>query len=70
MVKGGTGGGNTITGLIYEGKVDLPTYLSQQKGYEVKGPDVYYNGNLVAHVFKKQGFYKFLEDRSIVWSKY
>ena len=31
MIKGGVGGGNTITGLIYEGKVDLSTYLSQQK---------------------------------------
>ena len=36
MIKGGVGGGNTITGLIYEGKVDLATYLSRQKNYEVK----------------------------------
>ena len=56
MVKGGTGGGNTITGLIYEGKVDLPTYLAQQRGYTVNGSEVYYNDELVAHVFKKQGF--------------
>ena len=68
MVKGGTGGGNTITGLIYEGKVDLPTYLSQQPGYDVSGSKVYYKGELVAHVFKKQGFYKFLEEKGIVWS--
>lgn len=26
MKKGGTGGGNTITGLIYEGKVDLAIF--------------------------------------------
>ena len=31
MIKGGTGGGNTITGLIYEAKVDLGTFLDQQK---------------------------------------
>lgn len=68
MVRGGKGGGNTVTGLIYEGKVDLPTYLSQQRGYTVKGSEVYYNGELVAHVFKKQGFYKFLEDHGVVWS--
>ena len=37
MIKGGVGGGNTITGLIYEGKVDLSTYLSQQNDYDVKG---------------------------------
>lgn len=41
MIKGGVGGGNTITGLIYEGKVDLATYLSQQKNYEVKGSDYF-----------------------------
>ena len=70
MVKGGTGGGNTITGLIYEGEVDLPTYLAQQKDYTVRGAEVYFKGRLVAHVFKKQGFYKFLEERDIVWSDY
>lgn len=31
MKKGGTGGGNTITGLIYEGKVDLATFIAEQK---------------------------------------
>lgn len=70
MVKGGTGGGNTITGLIYEGEVDLPTYLARQKDYAVRGAEVYYKGALVAHVFKKSGFYKFLEERGIVWSDY
>lgn len=68
MVKGGTGGGNTITGLIYEGKVDLPTYLAKQPGYTVTGADVYYKDALVAHVFKKQGFYKFLDEHGVVWS--
>ena len=43
MIKGGTGGGNTITGLIYEGKVDLATFLNKQKGYCVSGSEVYYN---------------------------
>ena len=36
MVKGGIGGGNTRTGLIYEGKVDLATFLSMQNGYSVQ----------------------------------
>ncbi len=26
MKKGGAGGGNTMTGLMYEGKVDLTTF--------------------------------------------
>lgn len=30
MIKGGVGGGNTITGLIYEGKVTYqPIYLNK-----------------------------------------
>lgn len=44
MIKGGTGGGNTITGLIFEGKTDLATFLSKQKGYFVdKEKRVFYN---------------------------
>lgn len=35
MIEGGKGGGNTKTGLIYEGKVDLATFLNKQKGYRV-----------------------------------
>lgn len=41
MIKDGKGGGNTITGLIYEGKVDLATFLDQQEGYEVKDTKVF-----------------------------
>ena len=35
MIRGGIGGGNTKTGLIYEAKVDLTTFLNDQKGYVV-----------------------------------
>ena len=65
MKKGGIGGGNTITGLIYEGKVDLSTYLAQQKDYQVNGDKVLYKGKLVAHVFKKQAFYSFLKRNGV-----
>ncbi len=70
MIEGGTGGGNTITGLIFEGKVDLATFISQQKDYSVIGNDVFYNGKCVAHVFKKHGFYKFLETKGVDWKKH
>lgn len=70
MIKGGLGGGNTKTGLIYEGKVDLPTYLANQKGYAVEGSSVFYKGALVAHVFKKRGLYAFLKENGIDWRKY
>lgn len=70
MIKDGTGGGNTITGLIYEGKVDLATFLNQQEGYEVKDTEVFYNGDLKARLFKKHKLYKFLEEQNIDWRKH
>lgn len=70
MVRGGRGGSNTKTGLVYEGKVDLPTYLARQTGYEVERSFVRYKGELVARVFKKHGFYAFLEEQGIRWSDY
>lgn len=42
MIKVGTGGGNTKTGLIYEGKVDLATFIAEQKNYTVEGNNVLY----------------------------
>lgn len=59
MKKGGLGGGNTITGLIYEGKVDLSVYLSQQKDYQVIGESVLYKGETVAFCFQKTQFLSF-----------
>lgn len=70
MKKDGVGGGNTITGLIYEGKVDLATFLDSQEGYNVMDSYVYYKGNLVARIFKKYGFYKFLAENGVDWRKH
>ncbi len=70
MRKGGTGGGNTITGLIFEGKTDLATFLSKQKGYLVdKEKKVFYKGKQVAQIFKKYEFYKFLKKLNINWEE-
>ncbi len=70
MRKGGQGGGNTITGLIYEGKVDLASFLNKQKDYKVKKEIVYYKDKVVAYVFKKHAFYKFLETQGVDWKNY
>ena len=35
MIKNGKGGGNTKTGLVFEGKTDLATFLNSQEGYRV-----------------------------------
>lgn len=73
MIKNGKGGGNTRTGLVFEGKTDLATFLSQQIGYEIvvenqatvfkgkrtviKVKNVYYEGEKVAELYKKYEFY-------------
>lgn len=70
MIKGGTGGGNTKTGLIYEGKVDLATFIAEQKNYTVEGNNVLYKDECVAHVFKKHDFYKYLKTQGINWQEH
>ncbi|MGP1514926.1 MAG: hypothetical protein ACTTJH_03105 [Bacteroidales bacterium] len=70
MIYKGIGGGNTKTGLIFEGKVDLATFLNSQQGYEVKETYVYYKNDLVARLFKKHKLYRFLESENIDWKKH
>lgn len=76
MIRNGKGGGNTKTGLIFEGKTDLETFLSKQKGYNIKAEqetvlfkgknqkitvrNVYYNSDKVAELYKKNEFYAVL----------
>jgi len=61
MIKNGKYGGNTRTGLIFEGKVDLLTFLSNHKGYTVSDDNVFYNGEKGARISKK-----FLSNNSII----
>ncbi len=78
MIKDGTGGGNTITGLNFEKKSDIVELLKQIPGYDVrlKGGnnyhEIYYAGILVAKCYKKHDFYKyFLEkEHGIYWRQY
>jgi hypothetical protein len=71
MIQNGKGGGNTKTGLVFEGDTDLALFLGKQKGYEIKADKVFYNGELVARVFKKYKFYDiFLKELNIDWTKY
>lgn len=73
MIKGGTGGSKTLTGLKFEVKVNLQTLLGKIPGYSLverknkSGYDVYFEGNLVAQCFRKFEFYKFLEENNINW---
>jgi len=79
MVKGGIGGANTITGIYFEGKVDIVTYLNNEiDGYTCiqntfldkrsMGFSIYYHDDLVAQSYKKYELYRYLETRGIDWT--
>lgn len=62
MKTGGIGGGNTLTGLRFERKVDFHELLKAIPGYELKkipnkaGLGVYFKSDLVARCFRKFDF--------------
>lgn len=70
MIKNGKGGGNTKTGLVFEGKTDLATFLNSQPGYRVTSDCiVFYNDEKVARIFKKYAFYDYLKEIGVEWEK-
>lgn len=69
MIKGGTGGGNTLTGLNFESERDVLALLSKTKGYSVKGNVIFFNNKEVARSYKKHGLYKYLESRGVDYKK-
>ncbi|PCM56908.1 hypothetical protein CP502_06240, partial [Campylobacter sp. BCW_8712] len=70
MITGGIGGSNTQTGLVFEGRVDLATFLSQQNGYTLnEKQEVFFNNKKVARIFKKHKLYEFLEELKINWKE-
>jgi hypothetical protein len=69
MIKGGKGGGNTRTGLVFEGKTDLSTFLSKIPGYEIDKGIVYFHSRKVAKIFKKHKLYVFLKELEINWKE-
>ena len=71
MIKGGIGGGSTLTGLHFENERDLLKLLASKKGYEIKdekiGKAVYFENKLVANIYRKHDLYKFLTLKNIDW---
>jgi len=71
MKKGGKGGGNTITGLNFEGRADILTLIAGLPGYKVVeakiGHDILYENKVVANSYKQRTFYKFLESQGVDW---
>lgn len=73
MREGGFGGGNTLTGLDFERRVDLQQLLNAKPGYEVRsvagqaGKTVYFEGAPVARCFRKGSFYQYLTECGVEW---
>ncbi len=68
MIKGGTGGAKTRTGLLFEGRVDLKTLFVDVKDYSVNGNQLLHKGKVVALLYKKNQLYShFLESNNIIW---
>ena len=78
MIKGGSGGNHTQTGLHFEQRTDIRQLFEQIAGYELKpshnktGYEVWFNGDLLAYCFKKQELYRFLaqEPYCIDWKDF
>lgn len=79
MVKGGVGGANTQTGVVFEKKVDLITFLNSLSGYDCKlnksskgksdWYNIYFNDVFIASSFKKHALYRYLEIHGVKWKK-
>ncbi len=68
MIKGGKGGSNTISGSVFELKVDLSSALANIKDIEVDNYEVKKNGKVIGNVFKKHDLYKYLiKKHNINW---
>ena len=73
MKERGFGGGNTLTGLNFEREIDFQDLLAAKPGYVVgpmpgkAGKGVYFKGKLVARCFRKNEFYKYLEEHDVDW---
>ncbi|MBI2654356.1 hypothetical protein HYX02_06130 [Candidatus Woesearchaeota archaeon] len=68
MIKGGTGGSLTKSGLRFESRTDLKNLFSRINGYKINGNDLIFNDKLVAQLYKKHEFYKnFLSKLKVDW---
>jgi hypothetical protein len=69
MIKGGKGGGNTLTGLNFERERDILELLSKTKGYSVKNSVIFFEGKEVARSFRKYALYRYLDSRKVNYKK-
>lgn len=69
MIEKGFGGGNTVTGLNFEGEANILALLKNTEGYSVRDHIIYYKEVEVARSYAKHGLYKYLESRRIDYKK-
>jgi hypothetical protein len=68
MIRGGTGGGNTVTGLQFEGRASLANALARTGLFSVKDMKIMKNGDHVATLCPKHAFYHtLLMPRKLRW---
>ena len=70
MIKGGKGGGSTVTGLNFEKGQDILSLLKKISGYSVSDDIIYFEGKEVARSYKKHNLYKYLTLRGVDYKKY
>lgn len=70
MKKGGKGGGNTITGVRFETRIDLKKTLDSFSDYKVIDDVLYHKKQKVAEFYQKYSLYKnLLKPRGVDYSK-
>jgi len=67
MKKGGKGGANTSTGLVFEKDTDLRTALDALNDISFYGNDVFRNGVKVGVLLQKHDLYRFLDGKQVPW---
>jgi len=76
MIRNGTGGSNTKTGIQFEERADLKNLLEKNSNYKLvktennSGYKIFYKDQEVARCFKKNEFYILLLEYKINYTKY
>ncbi len=65
MKKHGKGGGNTISGLKFEENGSLYKLFLRDSNYSINRDNIYYKGEVVAHILSKHILYRYLKEKGI-----
>lgn len=68
MIKGGKGGGSTLTGLNFEKERNILSLLKNTKGYSVVDGVIFYKNKEVARSYRKNSLYTFLASKGVDYS--